>query len=596
MTKRFKVLFIIIAITGIISGCAGIAARQDAGPAKPFIPNIYSSGSSRDLPAFVISEGRMAVLYITSDRRVAFRLGEGEVFLDEEMKDRGASAGAPFLYAEGSRIYAAWWSKTPPKGDKYLCFRVSSDGGKTFGPLKIINSGGGVINYWSVSDGKGGIAFVYDDERDYSTYPTYHVYINVSEDYGRTWFEKDVRLDSIPDVKYRGNFAVEPKVFINGQTIVVTWKERREEEGKPIYYLKSRTSKNGGKSWAGEVIVRKAETVFSSDNLISYNNALYLIGNENNTGVIGFRSRDNGETWEGIGAVPRTIFFAANSQIKVIASKDRLYAIFTADQHNAKSQVWFASYSPSENRWNEPVRMDVKDNDLTRALSPDILILRDGTLVAAWEDYRDIRSNIYMNLSADGGRTWQARPFAVEVRGRYNCKMPRLLADGDKLYVFFYRYGNDALQRPDYVYRDFRADKGIVVNAVKDNFTMSRAEKEKRLRKRVDEFWTLRVQGKYADTYDYYDPFYRAKVTKEDYTKFQGNILYHRFKIAGIDIQDNIATVKIDENFEVKEVEVMGMKVAAPPKDDTVEERWVWVYDDWYRVWENVFNQKFVEY
>jgi len=40
----------------------------------------------------------------------------------------------------------------------------------------------------------------------------------------------------------------------------------------------------------------------------------------------------------------------------------------------------------------------------------------DGTVIAVWVDYRNLRSNIYMQYSRDYGKTWQEKDIPLRNR------------------------------------------------------------------------------------------------------------------------------------------------------------------------------------
>jgi len=574
MNRKMASMLLLLVSFILFAGCAGLMERHDE--ARPvYIGDVYNGGY-RDMPKSLIRGDEVMTLYLNREQRVIFKRGDDKVPLDEDIGHKG-SARAVSLREEDGRIYAVWWKKTSQEGaPKYLYFRASHDGGKTFAPTRVINSGGGALNYSLATDSKGTIVFVYDDERRRS----YEVYLNISYDYGRTWLDDDIRLDSIPrDASERGVFAIEPKAIINGEGIVVTWKEKRGAS----YFLKSRTSHDGAKTWSEEVVIREAGTIFSSDNLILHNNMPYIIGQENGTGISGFRSIDNGMTWEGIGAIPGTEA-TVNSQIKVISNGDTLYAVWTSEAEKRKSQVWFSTYLPTDNRWNKTVRLDRKKYDLTMAISPDISLLKDGAIAAVWEDYRDIRPNIYMNTSHDNGETWQDSDSPIGIRGRYSSIFPQALSRDDSLFVFFHRYRGDTRGEVDYLYERLRTEQGISFEGREAGRQLSDSEKEKRLWERVNSFWRLRINREFADTYDYHDPLFRNTQRKDMFAITQGNITYNKFEIAEIEIKDNIAKVKIKYNFEVKDMEAMGIKIVQKPTDDVLSEDWVWLYDNWYKV------------
>ncbi|MEF9426259.1 MAG: glycoside hydrolase [Candidatus Mariimomonas ferrooxydans] len=543
-------------------------------------------------PVSISVNNKIATLYLTEQGRVAFKIGVDVLFFDEDIDVKEQGHGRrPSLYQEGSHLYAIWWAKTRPKGDKHLYFKASYDGGETFQPTRIINSENGVLNYSFTSDSKGRLAFVYNDERN----GPYQIYINISNDHGKTWLDKDVRQDSIPEsvgerkARIHDGFAMEPKVAMNGQAIVVTWKERKAKKGKKAaYYLKSRASDDGGKTWGKEIVIRKSSRIFTSNNLLLHNDNFYIIGHENYTGITGYKSNDNGRTWEALRALQRSEE-TVNSQLKVISKGEYLYVVYTAQKPRIKYKIFFAAFSVLEGKWNGPVRLDRKRYDLTKSMNPDIALLKDGTIVTIWQDYRNIRTNIYINFSSDNGKTWEDLPVSIEESGRYLSVDPKLYVEGDNLFVFFQRYRDDTKDKLDYLYRKIKDIKKAGMDYSKD---ITEAEREEKLRERVNTFWTLRKNGQYADTYKYHDPVYKVKISKDNFVRYQGNVIYHRFKMIDLDIKENFANVKIELNFEVRETEIMGRKFSMPPRDSTLTEEWVWIYDNWYKVYKKTIGGK----
>ncbi|MEF9427246.1 MAG: hypothetical protein L0956_08785 [Candidatus Mariimomonas ferrooxydans] len=206
-----------------------------------------------------------------------------------------------------------------------------------------------------------------------------------------------------------------------------------------------------------------------------------------------------------------------------------------------------------------------------------------------WEDYRNIRPNIYINFSRDNGITWKDEPVNIEESGRYFTVYPKLYADGNSLFIFYVRYNNDARTEQGYL---FRRIKDINIAVTEGSKGATDAEKKEKLKKRGTRFWTLRKNRQYADTYEYFDPVYRTIRSKDDFTKYQGNMLYHSFKITETDIKGNFAQVKVELNFEVRETEVMGRKFSMPPKDDILTQDWVWIYDRWYIEYKKPIGRK----
>ena len=350
MNKKGLTLLILLISLFIVS-CAGLTEKPHSGVGQEkLIAREIFKGGYYHSPVSITVDDEIATLYLTKDGRVVFKRGDKVTLLDEDIKGKGRGR-KPLLYKEGSRLYAIWWAKTKPKGDKHLYFRASYDGGRTFQPTRVINSENGVLSYSFASDGRGGLVFAYNDERN----GPYESYTNVSYDYGRSWLDRDVRLDSVPEdadkektpMRRGRNHVIEPKAVIDGQAIVVTWKESRVGEGdKVVYYIKSRNSYDGGRSWEPEIVLRKSDRIFFSDNLVLHNNVIYFLGQENNTGITGYRSVDMGRTWEAIDALQGS-GATVNSQLKVIGNGGYLYAVYTAEKSGEKSKIFFASFSCS---------------------------------------------------------------------------------------------------------------------------------------------------------------------------------------------------------------------------------------------------------
>lgn len=592
---RLTALLALLLLLGV-SGCAGLnEGRYGEVPGSGSeISGIFSEGGYYNSPASVAGNGDPATLYINESGRIVFKRDGKILFLDEDVKAKG-NGRRPLLYKEGNHFYAIWWAKTKPEGDKHLYFKPSYNGGETFEATRIINTGNGVLNFSFASDGSGNMGFVYNDERN----APYEIYINLSHDYGRTWFERDTRLDNIghEDEKKnarkksvqlpKGNFALEPNIAVDGQTVVTTWKEQRVDEGsgKPLHYLKAKVSGDGGRNWSEEMVVRAGSNqVFTAVNLLLFEGIYYIFGHENSTGIAGFMSRDRGRTWESIAVIKGTEA-TVNSQLKVIQGREGyLYAVYTSEEGERKAQIHFAGFSTHDHKWSNPVRVDRKGLDLTKSINPDIALLKNGVIVVAWEDYRNIRPNIYLNVSSDKGKSWLDMSIAVEEPGRFNSTASFLHAKDDSLYLFFQRFRTDSKKELDYLYRKYDTKDGDWVKKITYP-AVSDAEKDRVLRERVNTFWQLRVDGRFAELYDYYDPYYRAMTDKDKFISTQGSIIYHKAALSDAEIKGNFANVKLDMTFEVPEKMLMGKKFSIPRKDSTLNEDWIWLYDNWYKLY-----------
>lgn len=111
---------------------------------------------------------------------------------------------------------------------------------------------------------------------------------------------------------------------------------------------------------------------------------------------------------------------------------------------------------------------------------------------------------------------------------------------------------------------------------------MTPEEKETLLRQRIGEFWNFMIESEWLKAYPYFDPFYRARVTKEGYMSGKGLIKYYAFDIEQMEIKGNIADVKIKVNYEAPEIVMKGKTTSIPRQDRIIAARWLWIYDNWY--------------
>jgi hypothetical protein len=90
-------------------------------------------------------------------------------------------------------------------------------------------------------------------------------------------------------------------------------------------------------------------------------------------------------------------------------------------------------------------------------------------VVVVWVDYRNIRSNLYMQFSKDYGKTWQEKDIPLEEPGRFNTAhyplTGSLVRIGDTFYELAYRFEKDLTTsegKADLLLIDFKLQKGGV--------------------------------------------------------------------------------------------------------------------------------------
>lgn len=571
-----------------LGACAQIGVGPGAGLGQgehsQMIANVGQT-ELRSVPVTKWVDGKQAILYSNHDGRIAFRLGDSEQFLDEDAPVKGGRFLS--LTVQGQRVYAMWWSH---EGAKSVYFKASVDGGKTFAPVRTVQTGHGILPPFSLAVDGNTLGVAYMDERA----SAYRIYFNRSIDNGATWDAQDVRLDGTQPKEVKGAksdaLAVEPHMVQAGKNWVVVWEEKLSEKNGTVFRMVSRLSKDGGATWAKEVEIFRGGELLGFTDLAASGDHVFLVGDYGAKGVALFKSGDGGASWQAAG-VSSGSETGYNSQIRMLLSKDRGYVIYTSEEKDKmpkKNAIKESTFSVENGTWlGNATRLDAKTVDNTNASNPDIAVLQSGIPVAVWEDYRNIRPGIYMSYSVDGGNTWLGDASVEMAPGAFSSFFPKVGADGDVAWVYFERYDGD--DRKARNYHGIRlaydpAAKRVVSEYAGAEHAVTQAEKEARLRERAEKFWALRVANDFDHQYDFYDFAYRGAITRDGYTKYLGNIKYNKCIVEKAEVTGNVGKVTLFYNFEVPTTMIMGNVFSQPAKDARMTEEWVWVYDDWYLV------------
>lgn len=542
-------------------------------------------------PESIMIDGQTASLYMRLDGRVVFSLGSETQLMDEGA--RGNIGGHVTLRKTGSHVYAFWWNKV---GNKILYSRVSHDNGKTFGPLNAVNSAHGILPPYSVvAEDDGSIGVVYHDERENAGY---QIYFNRSEDFGDHWGASDARIDGLAvgpvKEKKKSTYALEPKIASDGKNWVITWIER-VDAGQGQYHVMSVSSSDRGKTWGPAVKIYAGTAAPSGFRLLGADSRFFLVGHIEGSGLVAYQTVNGGKSWQASGALPGTADLV-NGQISLAYLAPRLHVAFVAKKHDVRNQVYLSKLSSEDGKWLGEARQ-VAPNifGTTQTMLPNLAIVKDKVLLV-WEDYRNIRPNLYLTYSADNGENW-VQDYALEAEGRYISIFPKVDDEGDKAYVFFQRNSSEAKESRNYygIELAFGKDGGVIGFPLNIK-TLSAEEKRDILADRVKGFWQTRIDQKFAETFKYYDPAYRASISQEDFIKYQGNLKFNRFDVQDLDIKGNVAKARVATNFEVMETIIMGQKFSKPPMDDVQTTEWVWIYDNWYLVHRSAFGNQELQY
>ncbi len=261
------------------------------------------------------------------------------------------------------------------------------------------------------------------------------------------------------------------------------------------------------------------------------------------------------------------------------------------DNPDAKDDLYFAYSTDNGTTWSEPRRFRSMEYQITHARFPVLSFgSQPGALVMAWEDWRDIRPNIYVAYSTDYGATWQ-KEIPLGLPGRVNLtmeyKLEQALVNRDKDYhLVVKRFENDALSKADLVdysfaLTDLKQQSSLLPRGLELEKTRLN---EERLRQRITQYWNAMQREDYATTYALMDAFFQNQVNRQAYQQKMGTIKYRSFRIDGIERQGKIAKVKMTLEAEVPEFKTASGKSYSKPKQEyTFVDTWLFITGNWYR-------------
>ncbi len=584
--KRLRKILFLSFIGALASGCAvNSAPKSDYVLAE--IHDI-ATGGLQELPSIISNEGVPTILYSSKAGRVVVQAGERRHLLDEKARVRGGNHFQ--LHQIEGKLHAFWWSHADGKN---VYITSSDDGGKQFGKVEMVNDDHGILPPFTVTNAPNGIIGVtYHDERN----PNFSAYFNRSIDGGHTWPRPDIRLDSPPADKRSSNVH-EPQTVEIGRIWVSIWTDSSPVDGKATYRIITRRTDDAGKTWT------PTETIYASDHHISalkvraVGSELVVAADELSIGVFGLTSKDNGNTWHRVGTVANTAK-TSNSGIQLAVSNGRAHLVWMKQDSDAKTQIMRASMDIQRGQWlGAAKRLDTKLTDNTKSLSPDVLVTPTGLVLAAWVDYRDIRSNIYLSTSRDTGVSW-TEPQPLLRPGTTATGWPRLMPWQDSAAIAYEIYPTDVLSEGRMVLRELPSNNQGNLVGMPQSVSVTEEYRHARLKQRIETLWNARIAADYPTAYDIFDFAYKAATPKAHYLANVGVITYLSHSTIDTTISGNVATANMKLQYEVKPTFIPGVPkpISVPKVDVETPTTWVWVGDDWYLVFSPSYDRPVLQY
>ena len=589
MKRIFSLTFSLSSLVSLmlLSACGSVGIGTQASVLAEV--NDIATGSLNTRVAVAEVGGKPALLYSTKEDRVAFQVGDKRQLIDETARVRGG--GFFQLVSQGGQLNAMWWSH---QSGKNIYFASSADGGQRFAPVSMVNDENGVLPPFNLVTGSDGIlGMAYHDER----LGGFQAYFNRSTDNGRTWARPDQRLDVAQGAQTTN--VHEPQMVQLGNVWVSAWTDIVRGSGATAYRILARRTEDAGQRWSEPEVIHSADSQISSLIVKAQDGRIVAAADQLNVGIVAFTSLDAGRNWRAAGPLPGSEK-VSNSGIDMAVGGGRAHMVWMQERQGEKVRIMRASLDVAQNKWLATVaqRMDVKQTENTRSLSPSIIATRQGAVVAAWVDYRDIRPNIYLSASYDQGQNW-SRPQAALAPGEASAGWPQLVPWGEQVALAYEVYPTDRNMEGKFVLRLLPAgDTAQGLPGLPTPRQISEAERRTRLEQRVKTLWDNRIAGKYEPTYDMFDFAYKASTPKKAYVDSVGVITYLSASVNELVINGNEADVKMKLRYEVQPTVLpsTGKKITLPAADVEAPTKWVWVGKDWFLMFASSYEPPQLKY
>lgn len=371
-------------------------------------------------------------------------------FIVNEGKE-AISSGLAFD-VQGDNAFVVWREKTLERNR--LWFRASHDGGKTLSEPILIDEKTYALTRIKLASNSNGNVFVTWYGEDGVGDSDYNIYCASSSDFGKSF-------SGVKNLTLGYRHSIYPTLLVDEKgAYTFSYSER---QGKKYMIFR----KNIGKDWTKPTEIKEIGIVTLFIEPIKVGERLHVFWFNSYDGVPvieGAYSDDGGKTWE-------TKAFEDTRGLDVCLlkvahdSKGHIYLAFSGiREEREKSKVYIMRSEDNGTTWKRPVPVRHYPFENTHAEMPDIVASDNGEVVVIWDDYRNIRSNIYMQYSKDYGRTWQKRDIPLEEPGRFNTRhfpyTDSLVRLKDRYYLLAYRFKGDlTLKEADLLLIDFTLGK-----------------------------------------------------------------------------------------------------------------------------------------
>lgn len=549
-----------VAVAVSLAGCASL--RQDArAPAL-----VDEMPIAADWAVSPTARGDVAIAYYDDDRSVKVRTPQAVIFDSKTEYPAGSLSGLA-LVAQGERL---WWAFRPKEPVREIAVR-SSDGLK----LSIDAETLPLPRIALVPEGDRGLTVFWTGEKalDKATNES-SIGRAVFDAFGKPMHIDDTLPGELPNVTR----------LDDGKTLLVT-NHAYSAGGKVSAWIGGEDGKAAVSEVAsGVASVQPTGSFVDGKRMFAY--WVNESGREQGENQLQLAYSDDGREWKTSSlewdrkGYPNQLSVAGDGAGNLVMAA--MTGMLQGDGKRVNRVKLYHSRDGGAN-WQGPFDARASTFDYAKEEAAAVALLSNGKFLVLWTDWRFARPTLRYSLFRAG----EVQPLVHDAPfGRAQDSVARLPLKSPEKGVF--EAGGRvsvAAERPD----DMFLSKSIVL------LTADVAELEKpaaealvpdaeRLAQRVNALGKAMVDKRYADAYEFFDPFYRARVPVNKYLETQGRIEYKAYEfMENSDIQGIAANAKVKIVASVPAFSSGKARFEAAEKELESVGRWLWIDGEWYR-------------
>lgn len=564
---------LILTLTGVLLAATALAADL----LTPLVLNQQTPDRYTIWDLMLSEQGKPWFAYYGTDNKLYIHRPEGnEIGLGAS--DRPVEQSGLAMTQSGENGLALLWRDKLPSKTLFLIPKLDPTGsapppivvgGEESAPLPALKM---------EQDEKGTYLLWLGEKGDPKSEEKYHLYFRTVEPDGKTLSPVEQVLPGLYPA-----WIVDEKVIP-----VFSWTGQKEQLAMTM-----RVFDRAKKSFGPPVKIADAPSISGLLEAFKSGNRWFLVwlGQYDNKPLLeGTYSDDQGQTWKRFaiedlrGLNQGFINVVTDHKGHILIALDGNWRY--TNPKDTKNNVYVVRSTDNGVTWQKPQTVRSEEYRPTKGQYPMLAMGKQpGTVMLAWEDWRDIRSNVYVSYSRDYGATWEpALPLGRP--GVWNLGLnpqSRVLLSGpdDRFRLVANQYRDTtAKSSQELVLYTFNWEE---LQRSAATFTPVKAT-EDRLRERLATYWQAMMDRQYETSYAFMDPFFRDARSLTNYQDAMGIVQYHSYQIGRIIQKGNIAKVEIKVEGSVPEfITPSGKKVSQPRKPIPFVDTWVFVNDDWYR-------------